>query len=343
MRRAQDVFRFAAMESAARRRAGLCLRHLGEWQEPPRLHPARAAAPGGGDHAVQPPAEPGRAQGGAGDRHEQRDGPEALEPDAALRPAPGADHARGRAARRHGHRWSPGMPRRSGRSSGRTRRSSSISLTGGTEIGKRVAGEMGYRRAILELGGNDPLIVLRDADLDEAVRLATSRRLQELGAALHGGQADHRRGADRRRTRRRDRRRRRRAEGRRSARSRDRHRHGHQRGGRDRRSSGERMMRVAAGATLLYGGERRGAQLTPAVLDQVRPEMEIVACETFGPYAPILRVPGSRCGHRHGQSAGFRALLRRGDQRPRARSTAASASCGSAPSTSARSPAIAPS
>ena len=35
-----------------------------------------------------------------------------------------------------------------------------VSLTGGTEIGKRVAAEMGYRRAILELGGNDPLIVL---------------------------------------------------------------------------------------------------------------------------------------------------------------------------------------
>jgi aldehyde dehydrogenase (NAD+) len=55
----------------------------------------------------------------------------------------------------------------------------------------------------------------------------------------------------------------------------------------------ERRMReaMAGGATLLYGGERRGAQITPAVLDHVRPEMEIVACETFGPYAPIIRVP----------------------------------------------------
>jgi aldehyde dehydrogenase (NAD+) len=27
------------------------------------------------------------------------------------------------------------------------------------------------------------------------------------------------------------------------------------------------------------------------VLDHVRPQSELVACETFGPYAPILRVP----------------------------------------------------
>jgi aldehyde dehydrogenase (NAD+) len=55
----------------------------------------------------------------------------------------------------------------------------------------------------------------------------------------------------------------------------------------------ERRMQnaIASGARLLTGGERRGAQITPAVLDHVRPEMEIVACETFGPYAPILRVP----------------------------------------------------
>ena len=47
-----------------------------------------------------------------------------------------------------------------------------VSLTGGTPIGKRIANEMGYKRAILELGGNDPLIVLEDGDVDEAVKLA---------------------------------------------------------------------------------------------------------------------------------------------------------------------------
>lgn len=47
---------------------------------------------------------------------------------------------------------------------------------------------------------------------------------------------------------------------------------------------------VAAGAKLLCGGERRGALLTPAVLDHVPPDAELVAEETFGPVAPIIRV-----------------------------------------------------
>ena len=165
-----------------------------------------------------------------------------------------------------------------------------VSLTGGTEIGKRVAAEMGYRRAILELGGNDPLIVLRDADVVEAVRLAT------YGAFKNSGQrctavkriiaeepiADAL------------------AEGLAAAAAilkvgdpldpetdigtviaeSD-------------AIDFERRMNAALseGATLRYGGERHGARITPAVLDHVRPEMEIVAQETFGPYAPILRVP----------------------------------------------------
>src|SRR5918997_2738973 len=56
-----------------------------------------------------------------------------------------------------------------------------VSLTGGTAIGKRIAAELGYRRAILELGGNDPLIVLGDADIDEAVRLATYGAFKNSG------------------------------------------------------------------------------------------------------------------------------------------------------------------
>lgn len=47
---------------------------------------------------------------------------------------------------------------------------------------------------------------------------------------------------------------------------------------------------LTAGAKFLISGERTEAQITPTVLDQVRPDMEIVACETFRPYAPIILV-----------------------------------------------------
>lgn len=164
-----------------------------------------------------------------------------------------------------------------------------VSLTGGTEIGKRIASEMGYKRAILELGGNDPLIVLGDADIEEAVRLAVYGAFKNSGqrctavkriivvesvadAFAEGLVAATRKlvagdpmdpdtdvgtviaAAD--------------------------------------AIDFERRMNDAidAGAKLLYGGDRKGAQITPCVMDHVRPEMEIVSCETFGPYAPIIRV-----------------------------------------------------
>lgn len=47
-----------------------------------------------------------------------------------------------------------------------------ITFTGGVQIGKYIAAKAGYRRIVLELGGNDPLIVMEDADLDRASDLA---------------------------------------------------------------------------------------------------------------------------------------------------------------------------
>jgi aldehyde dehydrogenase (NAD+) len=49
---------------------------------------------------------------------------------------------------------------------------------------------------------------------------------------------------------------------------------------------------VDAGATLVTGGERSGAQIRPPVLDHVQPDMELVREETFGPAVPVLRVRG---------------------------------------------------
>ncbi len=166
-----------------------------------------------------------------------------------------------------------------------------VSFTGGVSVGKMIAERLGYRRAVLELGGNDPLIVLDDADLDEAAALAVSgafansgqrctavkriivdervadglvERVAEGAAKLRVGdpldpQTDIGTVIDERAA-----------------------------------IAIEQRVRDAAanGAELLYGGQRDGAQLTPAVLDHVRPEMELVAKETFGPVAPIIRVSG---------------------------------------------------
>ncbi|HEY1714026.1 MAG TPA: aldehyde dehydrogenase family protein [Solirubrobacteraceae bacterium] len=164
-----------------------------------------------------------------------------------------------------------------------------ISFTGGVAVGKSIARRLGYRRAVLELGGNDPLIVLADADLEEAARLAVSgafansgqrcsavKRIiavhevaDELAERVAAGAAALRCGdpldddtdigtvID---------------EPAAAA------------------ISGRVHAAVGAGARLLYGGERDGALLTPAVLDDVTPDMEVVATETFGPVAPIIRV-----------------------------------------------------
>ena len=57
-----------------------------------------------------------------------------------------------------------------------------ITFTGGVPVGKMIAEKAGYRRTVLELGGNAPLIVMEDADLDKAASLAVA------GATKNSGQ-----------------------------------------------------------------------------------------------------------------------------------------------------------
>src|SRR5581483_12221071 len=59
-----------------------------------------------------------------------------------------------------------------------------ISMTGSTEVGAHIyqAGAKNLARVFLELGGNDPLLVLADADVDLAVEMAV------LGRTLCAGQ-----------------------------------------------------------------------------------------------------------------------------------------------------------
>ena len=164
-----------------------------------------------------------------------------------------------------------------------------IAFTGGVKVGKAIAARLGYRRAVLELGGNDPLIVLADADLEEAAGLAVRGAFQNsgqrctavkriiavadiadelaqrvaigAGALIHGDplgeltdlgtviDEDAAVGIQ---------------------------------------SRIERS--VSDGAELLSGGSRDGALLSATVLDHVSPATALVAKETFGPVAPIIRV-----------------------------------------------------
>jgi aldehyde dehydrogenase (NAD+) len=60
-----------------------------------------------------------------------------------------------------------------------------INLTGSTAVGRQLAEKAGrhLKRVALELGGQGPLIILRDADVDYAVNAAA------FGAFIHQGQA----------------------------------------------------------------------------------------------------------------------------------------------------------
>ncbi|UOE22164.1 aldehyde dehydrogenase family protein [Thermobifida halotolerans] len=57
-----------------------------------------------------------------------------------------------------------------------------VSFTGSTEVGEGILHKAGIRRVALELGGNGPLVVLDDADLDRALDAAL------FGSFFHQGQ-----------------------------------------------------------------------------------------------------------------------------------------------------------
>ncbi|MES2184773.1 MAG: phosphonoacetaldehyde dehydrogenase [Pseudomonadota bacterium] len=162
-----------------------------------------------------------------------------------------------------------------------------VTFTGGVEIGKYIASKAGYRRIVLELGGNDPLIVMDDADLDRASDLAVQGSYKNSGqrctavkrmlvhekvaaaftelvveksrAWKYGDPMDP----------------------------------GNDMGTVIDEAAARRFEAVVAeavsqGARLLVGNQRDGASYSPTVLDRVRPEMTVVREETFGPVSPIV-------------------------------------------------------
>lgn len=56
-----------------------------------------------------------------------------------------------------------------------------VSFTGSVAVGKRIAVTAGYKKVILELGGNDPIIILEDADMETAVYLAAEGSYRNSG------------------------------------------------------------------------------------------------------------------------------------------------------------------
>ncbi|MCA0432676.1 MAG: phosphonoacetaldehyde dehydrogenase [Proteobacteria bacterium] len=168
-----------------------------------------------------------------------------------------------------------------------------ITFTGGVRVGKLIAAKAGYRRAALELGGNDPLIVLNDlndSDLDKAAELAVA------GATKNSGQRctavkrilAQNKIADRlvekieakaRKIKFGD------------------PEHADTDLGTVVSEEAARLfekrvhLAVEQGAKILYDPGRKGAVLPPITVDHVPHTSELVLEETFGPVVPVIRVP----------------------------------------------------
>jgi phosphonoacetaldehyde dehydrogenase len=164
-----------------------------------------------------------------------------------------------------------------------------VAFTGSVAVGKKIASAAGYKKLVLELGGNDPLIVLNDADLDLAVTLAAEGSYRNSGQRCtavkrilveEGIAADFTR---------------RLVEKTREYRCGDPLDENTRVGTVIDEASAvqlEAVLReaVAAGAKVLIGGGRRGAFLEPTVIVDVPRDCRMVVCESFGPLAPILKV-----------------------------------------------------
>lgn len=168
-----------------------------------------------------------------------------------------------------------------------------VTFTGGVKVGKMIAEKAGYKRSALELGGNDPLIILNDLsgeDLEKAAAIAVAGAtgnsgqrctavkrilvqedvadrfvplvLEKAKAIKFGDPQDpdtqlgcviHADAAE----------------------------------------IFEKRVYMAEeqGAEVLYNPGRQGALLPPIVVDRVPHGSELVFEETFGPIVPIVRVP----------------------------------------------------
>jgi acyl-CoA reductase-like NAD-dependent aldehyde dehydrogenase len=61
-----------------------------------------------------------------------------------------------------------------------------VTFTGSTEVGRRLAQMAGIKRVTIEAGGNDPLILCEDANIDKAVEIAVAGAYGNAGQACRG-------------------------------------------------------------------------------------------------------------------------------------------------------------
>ncbi len=164
-----------------------------------------------------------------------------------------------------------------------------VAFTGSVAVGKRIAATAGYKKLVLELGGNDPLIILDDADLDLAVTLAAEGSFRNSGQRctavkrilVQEGIAPEFTARLVERTR--------------------------EYVCGDPFEEATRVgtvideaaavgleavlhEAVGAGARVAIGGRRNGALFEPTVVTHVPRDCRMVVCESFGPLAPIVTV-----------------------------------------------------
>lgn len=162
-----------------------------------------------------------------------------------------------------------------------------VSFTGSVQVGKRIAQNAGYKKVILELGGNDPLIILEDADMEMAVTLAAEGSFRNSGQRCTAVkrilvQESIRNEFTRRFVER-----------------------AKQYTCGDPADPETRVgtvideqaaiyleevvqKAVESGAKVLLGGKRKGALLEPTIIVDVPRDAQMVVEESFGPLAPIL-------------------------------------------------------
>jgi aldehyde dehydrogenase (NAD+)/aldehyde dehydrogenase len=61
-----------------------------------------------------------------------------------------------------------------------------VTFTGSTDVGRKLAQTAGIKRVTIEAGGNDPLILCEDANLDKAVEIAVAGAYGNAGQACRG-------------------------------------------------------------------------------------------------------------------------------------------------------------